>query len=190
MKIILICGPSCSGKSTVAQILQGILNAPILSVDLFYKLGGEKIYVEKNGERYRTFERKELYDGERVAQLLEELQEKDEVHYLALNHVAGKKLLSQTIHYAETIIVEGFHALNYPQLRKLASTKIYLDLPFEEQKKRRQARGGREASDTSFQIIGKDEYEKYVLPQKEEADIILDARKTTKELVDEILQRL
>jgi uridine kinase len=189
MKVILISGPSCSGKSTLAQKLATELTGEILSVDMFYKSGGEKFYVQHQGERIRTYERKESYEGKRVAQIIKELHEKDQVTYDAINFTT-KKTETYTIKQNEYILVEGFHTLNYPSLITLATTSIYLDLPFEQQLARRKLRGGRVNSNTTFEKIGQQEYEQYVLPQKEIADLVLDATESTEELIKKALHHV
>jgi uridine kinase len=184
MNVILISGPSCSGKSTLATRLATKLDANLLSLDLFYKLGSEKIYVKQGGKEYRTFERKELYDGEKVAQLITTLQQQRNVEYHSLLQPSDKTYCLQHLKRKPSLIVEGFHALNYPSLTALTTYTLYLDLPFEKQVFRRKQRSGRPASDTTFEKVGEQEYENYILPQKEKAELVLDANATITSLLE------
>lgn len=67
MKVIGLCGPSCSGKSSIAKELAKIISCNVISNDHFYKLGSPKKYVEHEGKQIRTYERPEFYDGKAVA---------------------------------------------------------------------------------------------------------------------------
>ena len=91
MKIILLCGPSCSGKSTIAKLLVEKLEGNILSLDKFYVVGGEKFYVNYQGEFIRTFERQESYDGDGVAHILRFLMKGKRVSYQELKEFSSKE---------------------------------------------------------------------------------------------------
>lgn len=190
MKIIGICGPSCSGKSSVAKSLAKQLRCDVISVDFFYAFECEKTYIEHNGETIRSFERPEHYDGARVANIVKELREKGRVTIQRLPHETSKNFIEETLIEKEFLIIEGFQLLNYPELERQIDESFYIDLEFEELAKRRMQRYDRGSKDDDFVKIGKQEWEHIGLNQKEKANYVLDGMKTIPELTKEIINIL
>jgi len=173
MKTIGICGPSCSGKTTIAQALAKELDANSLSLDNFYILGTQKIYVKHNGEKLRTFERPELYDGNRLAIVVNELQKNGRSKFKAMLDFKKKEYQEIELVKKDFLILEGLHLFQYEQLNKLIEHKFYIDLPSEIMLERRAERMGRNHSDLTFLKIGPQEWEKYGLKQKDVPDVVI-----------------
>lgn len=190
MKLIGIAGPSCSGKTTAAEILKEKLNAETISQDEFYIKGSEKIYITFKGKEYRTFERPELYDGNRLADVLEELDKKGEIRFESLNLENGI-VKERYIQKPAYLIIEGFLLFTYPRLQEIIDHKFYLDLNPGKIMQRRKERGGRVQSDEEFAVIGTREYEKHGLHQKYASNIyVIDADKEIEKVCDEILKNV
>ena len=190
MKVIGICGPSCSGKSSIAKELSKILDCNRINVYQYYKLGSDKIYVEYEGNKIRTFERPELYDGDMVAQIIRELKINGKATVKRLLFEGGKEVVEEILEEKQHIIVEGFHVLNYESLSKEIDVSFYVDIDFEEIKRRRMQRSDRGQKDEDFLKIGNEEWMKYGEPQKEKANYILDGMKNTAQLVKEIMEKI
>ena len=62
MNLIGICGPSCSGKSTVADLVGRFLERRVYALDGYWRKGVAHIHVDG----VRTFERPDQYDDERL----------------------------------------------------------------------------------------------------------------------------
>ncbi|MBW2991500.1 AAA family ATPase [Candidatus Woesearchaeota archaeon] len=187
MKIIGICGPSCSGKSCVAKLLAQDLNASILCLDNFIIQGARKIYVNYKGQKIRTFERPELYDGKRLARCVNELNEKGSVKFTIFNltRLEEEEVFVKKNDY---LILEGFLLFQFTELTSLMDYKFFIDLPFREVVSRRVKRADRPKADNSFVLIGYQENKKFCLPQKDfPGVIILDGKKTISELKTDIL---
>ena len=184
MRIIGIAGPSCSGKSSLADRLSKEINAPILSVDKFWKFNAPKIEVYHEGQNYRTFERKELYDGAEVANILQDLEDKGTSTFLEVKF-PQKEHVQRTLEAPEALIVEGFLAFTYEDIFKQLDYKYYVDVSDEEILKRRAARGGRPKSDEIFKKIGLMEYKKNGEYQKDlPGVVVLDGNKSLEDIVN------
>ncbi len=136
---ILIAGPSASGKSSLANAVAAALRVPCLSLDDYF-IRKPRSFVETPTGPIRTFERPYLYDGARLA--------KD-----VLAHPAG-------------VVAEGFCLFNYPEIMALTASRFYLDVAFSVCLARRLARRPRRVSDQSFQIVGEQETNAFVIPQQ------------------------
>lgn len=111
---ISVAGPSCSGKSTLARVLAEQTNALLIHVDKFYKSDVNRPII--NG--YPSYERPDQYDGER----------------------ALKEALEKYENERTSIIFEGFMALTYPNVPAVSDFMFMLDVPFDEQVRRRKLR--------------------------------------------------
>lgn len=159
-KPIIIVGPSCCGKSTVARTLYFRLGYQLLSLDDYYIENADPIYVMgSDGEPHKTWERPYMYDG---AKLVEDIQQ-------------------------DECIIEGFVALQYPEIQEINAYRIYLDLPLEECLRRRKLRPRHDASDKSWEIIGEQETKLFVESQKKlQGVVIYNANADIDLLVDQI----
>ena len=159
--LILIAGPSASGKTTLALEVARQIGLPCLSLDDYF-ISKPKLFVETPTGMVRTFERPVLYNGAMLAIKLS-------------NRVSG-------------FVVEGFCLLNYPQILALPAARYYLDVPFSICAKRRAARLPQRPSDESFSIIGEQETAAYVFPQSKLAGVrLLDGLRPIDELAASIV---
>ena len=146
--VVLLAGPSASGKTTVARLLAKETGAQLLCLDDHFRRRPKIMVAGPNGP-VRTYERPELYDG------------------AALAATAGQG----------PAILEGFCLFAYPEVLALSPHRFYLDLPFELSRARRAARIPLRRSDQSYQLIGRQEYEAFVASQRQIAGVrILDAQ--------------
>jgi uridine kinase len=190
MKIIGVCGPSCCGKSSVAKLLAQELDANILCLDNFIIRHAEKIYVDYKGQKIRTFERPELYDGKRLASFVKELEKKGSLKTTIFNltRLEDEEIVMQK---KDWLILEGFLLFHFNELNKLMDYKFFIDLPFKESVIRRAKRADRPKADKSFILIGEQENQVYCVPQKNLPGVtVLDGKKSPSELKSEILSRI
>jgi uridine kinase len=134
IKLILIAGPSSSGKTTFAQRLRiqlmvnGLNTVPISMDDYFYNR--EDIPIDKNGER--DLESIDIIDIELFNEQITDMIQGEEVEIPHYNFQSGQREYKGNkvkLSPDQLIIVEGIHALN----EKLTSTipssnkyKIYI----------------------------------------------------------------
>jgi len=189
MEIIGIAGPSCSGKSTIAGKVAERLGCDVLSLDQFFIKGLPYLYVEVDGQRLRTFERPELYDGQRMALVLEALKNESSVEVPLFNF--------QTREYEDTIlrgkeflVVEGFLLYAYNRLVDLIDHKYFIDIPMSVAYERRMSRKRPNEDKMNFLTVGQQEWERYGAPQKAVVDVVLDGTQDVHISVDYILKKL
>lgn len=126
MQIVLIAGPSSSGKSTTAKKLAIQLavygkNTFIISTDNYF-IDRDKTPINKYGQK--DFENVKAIDLDLLNEDLLELLEGEEIELPSFNFIKGKREKSdKTIKLDEGIlIIEGIHSLN-PILSKYIPQK-------------------------------------------------------------------
>jgi uridine kinase len=179
MLIIGIAGPSCSGKTTIAETLvKEMPDAIHLRFDSYTKPQLRTVPVTgPDGITYQSAERPELYNGEKLAKDLDEL--------------IGKHKNSD-----KTVIVEGFLLLTFSEIRERLTHSFFVEISHEESLRRRDARPSEimgaqdevvEQMEKAFRVIGGSEYEKFGRPQAQLQGVTkLDGMKSTQDLVEEI----
>lgn len=193
MKTIGICGPSCSGKTTLAKKLDQQLRGELISLDYFYKSESKPLYIDYNGEEIRTFERPEQYNGKAMAELVETIEnlEKKLVYVHEIFDMDKQKMKKKIFMKRDYLILEGFLLFSYEELIEKIEHKFYLNIPYEKTLERRSARPRNAPADEGYRKIGKSEWEQFGIKQKEVPGIIiLDGTKSINELYDEVMQEI
>lgn len=198
IKVVLIAGPSCSGKTTTSKKLELFLRGRgldpvVLSTDDYF-LEREDNPVDEFGNK--NYEIVEALDIDLFNKQLKEIINGEEVDIPTFNFITGKKEYKRKLKLPENgiLIIEGLHTLNdvltkdIPQEKKY---KIYISpltsLNVDNHTRlnstdnrllRRMVRDnltrGYNASETleSWERVRKGET-KYVFPYQDKADIIL-----------------
>jgi len=183
MKVIGIAGPSCSGKSTVAQLVAKQLGASFLSLDVQIIKGLPHVFVDG----VRTLERPQFYDGNKLADVVRHLQTDGKYTFTEYRH-SDKSWVERTEIAKEFLILEGFLLFQYPELQRVCDLKFYIDLPWDESVRRRKARNRGDKSDEWFYQIGESESALFVVPQKKmPRAIVLDGMKSAQQLANDII---
>lgn len=170
-----LAGPSCSGKTTLAREIVRRCPQEItwLSFDEYWINIIPKLKVDELPD----WENPESYDAARFIKDLQALKR-------------GKRTTTQS----NLLLVEGFLIYHSPISRACFDKKIFIDLPEEEIIKRRLVR-----SKTTFGVNDEGEYinrmllpglRRWVYPQRQYADLILDGFKPVDELAQEVLRFL
>lgn len=198
IKLVLIAGPSCSGKTTtskkLALFLKGRgLNPIALSTDDYF-LERSETPVDENGNK--DYERIEALDIDLFNSQLKDITDGKEVLAPTFNFITGKKEYNKKIKLPENgvLIIEGLHTLNDKLTSKISSEnkfKIYIspltalnvddhtrlnstDNRLLRRMVRDNLRRGYNASETleSWERVRAGET-KYVFPYQDDADMIL-----------------
>ena len=116
VKMVLIAGPSCSGKTTTSKKLQMFLEGRglkpvVLSLDDYFKERDETP-LDENG--FKDFESVNAIDGELFDKQMKEMLEYKEVCIPTFNFITGKKEYKKKIKLDKDsiLIIEGLHSLN------------------------------------------------------------------------------
>ena len=174
--LIAIGGPSGSGKTELAHALARALDAPILSLDSYYRHLPHLSYEE----RCRiNFDEPQSLDHELLIAHLAALAAGSEIAvpvYDFAHHLrADQTHRFEARHFA---IIEGIFALHWEDVRRLAGTRVFVDVPDEICLARRLERDVRERGRSVESVI--EQYaatvrpmaELYIRPTREFADIV------------------
>lgn len=198
IKMVLIAGPSCSGKTTTSKKLAMFLeseglNPVALSVDDYFK---ERIETPVDENGFKDYESIDAIDTNLFNEQLNKLINGEEVVIPTYNFIKGEKEYKNKLKLKENgiLIIEGLHSLNDELTKTIPSNnkyRIYISpltsLNLDNHNRlnttdnrllRRIVRDnltrGYNASDTleSWQRVRKGET-KYVFPYQDKSDIVL-----------------
>lgn len=127
-RIILIAGPSCSGKTTTSRKMSLYLsslgvNALPISLDDFFVERGETPLDEDGNKDYECLE---ALDLELYNTTLQKLLDGEEVKIPRFNFVLGQKEYDDRVYQIgdnDVLVIEGLHAIN-PNLMNLKDNSI------------------------------------------------------------------
>ena len=144
-KLILVAGPSSSGKSTLAKALYrqfGAHHARLLSLDNYYR---DLRHLSPEERALRNFDEPNAWESARLITEMQQLTKGQCIHmpqYDFNTHLRVDQ--TQMVEPAAFIIAEGLFALSYPALNRLAFLRIFVDLHDEIALQRRLERDIRE----------------------------------------------
>lgn len=199
--IVGIAGATCSGKShlakSLAQKFRGMRRV-VISCDSYYR---DLSAVDPTERGKRNFDAPEAIEQELLTHHVQTLASGRDIDLPVYDFVTHTRT-SDSVHVVpgDLIILEGLFALYWQEIRRLMHTKVFVWLPEETGLARRLERDVRERGRTRKSVVRqflrtvKPMNEKYVLPTRAFADIIVDgnepAEKTTELLFDNIMARL
>ncbi|KAI1277108.1 uridine kinase [Xylaria sp. FL0933] len=182
LSIIGIAGSSGSGKSTLSQAIVSKLNLPwvvILSMDSYYKPLDPESSKKAFMNEY-DFDSPEAIDFDALLGTLKDLKAGKRAEVPVYSFEKHQRLEETTIIYSpHVLILEGIFALYDPRVMDLMDMRIYCEADADTCLSRRILRDvrdrGRTVEGCIKQWFGfvKPNYEKYVVPQRIQADIIV-----------------
>lgn len=171
--IFAICGDSGSGKSTLGSILKNIFNNSfIMECDRYHKWErGDpnwNLYTHLNPEANYIM---------KMSDDIFNLKIKNEIYQIDYDHKDGKFTEKQQISPSDNIIVCGLHCL-YSNINNVFNIKIFIDtdenlkIPWKIQ---RDIKKRNYIIEKILKQINdrKEDYNKYILPQQKDSDIII-----------------
>ena len=195
--IIAISGRSGSGKTTVVKKLIEILdedNVCCLHQDSYYK-DQSHLSIE---ERIKiNFDHPGTIEVDLFTQHLKELMEEKSVRKPIYNFATRTRDKHfETVIPKNIILVDGLHVLNIEEIRNLAAVKIFIDTDIDICFIRRLLRDTKERGRSVDSVIKqylstvKPMQEKYVIPMKKYADIIINNNSSDQSSINEIVERI
>ena len=171
--IIGLAGPSCSGKSSLAHCLAGMLPGPtaVLPLDAYYQ---DLTAIPAHARQDFNFDHPAALDYDLLLDNLEGLSRGQTVEkpvYLFPAHVRAPR--GEQIHPGANLIIEGLFALYWKKIRTLLNAPIYVDAADSLCLQRRLQRDTRERGRTPESVLA--QYEQTVRPMC--ADYIMPTRK-------------
>lgn len=183
--LILVCGASGSGKTTVSNYIKKELPADISStivcLDNFYNIGSKipKLNYKLN------FDHPDSFDWNLVKKTIKNLLNKKNVNLSEYDYKKHKFFKTKNITKpVDVIIFEGLYTLYNNELNSLSTLKIFVDTESDECLMRRIIRDVNERSRTIDSVIEqwrevvKPMFNAYIEPQKRNADIIIPWKNT------------
>ena len=178
--MIGLAGPSCSGKSTLAHHLAGLLPDPttILPLDAYYQ---DLARLPVNARHDFNFDHPEALDYDLLLHNLEDLSRGQTVEkpvYLFPAHVRAPQ--GEQVHPGTYLIIEGLFALYWEEIRALLNAPIYVEAADSLCLQRRLQRDTRERGRTPESVLA--QYEQtvrpmcaeYIMPTREFAALVAD----------------
>lgn len=173
---IAICGDSGSGKSTLANLLQKVLpfdKSLLMETDRYHKW-------ERGAPEYKTWTHlnPEANNLEKMADDAYRLNLGQDIFSVDYDHHTGKFTSPQQIQSSPFVIFCGLHTLYKDKVRDLCDLKIYLDTPTELKTGWKITRDVKERGARPEDILKsissrKTDFQTFIAPQKEYANIIL-----------------
>ena len=192
--IIAIAGPSCAGKTELSKRLAQELNCPVLLLDSYYR----DLSALAPSERARVnFDEPSALDEEILIHQVHALSRGESVPRPVYDFATHTRVPKTEIFSAsEFLVVEGLFSLYWPELRDLASTKLFVNAPDEVCLHRRLMRDVVERGRTAESVIS--QFKRtvqpmanlYVRPTAKYADLILSGEQALSVSMDMVLNRV
>lgn len=197
--IILIAGPSTSGKSTLAKNLaKNILAAGhseiVVALDNYYR---DLSHLSLEQRAQHNFDCPDAWEHERVLRDIRTLKKGQPVKMPVYDfHTHLRSDATYRLSPADYMIFEGLFALFYEELCALADLKIYITLDDSTALERRIVRDVAERGRTRDSVIEQfcstvqPANEEYIRPSKAAADILLQGNSSIETKLDVVLEHL
>lgn len=174
IKTILICGGSCSGKSTLAHSFK---NAQVIELDNFY-VETEKVPRDSQGNP--DFDQPSALDIALCAKVVNDLKRKGKAELPQYSMKESKRTGFQSVQMGENIkfiVIEGLFTF-YNPLFEIGDLKIFMDTPAEIRVSRRMSRDIERKGFSHKEILKafitvEENYKLYIEPLKKRADLII-----------------
>lgn len=197
--IILIAGPSTSGKSTLAKNLaKRILAAGhseiVVALDNYYR---DLSHLSPEQRDQHNFDCPDAWEHERVLQDVQMLKKGQPVEMPIYDfHTHLRSATTYRLEPSDYMIFEGLFALCYEELCKLVDLKIYITLDDSSALERRILRDTAERGRTRDSVIEQfcsavqPANEEYIRPSKAAADLIIQGNDSQETKLNAVLERL
>lgn len=175
--LVAVAGPSCSGKTELARILSARLEAPILSLDSYYR---ELSHLPLEARARTNFDEPAALDQDLLIGQVRDVAAgrgiRKPVYDFARHTHSGEY---EHIEPARFVIVEGLFALHWAELRELYGTRVYILVDDAVCYQRRVERDVRERGRTmesvfeQYQATVRPMAERYIWPTRAWADVVV-----------------
>jgi uridine kinase len=191
VQLIGIAGGTCSGKTTLLNNLKSRLATGVSTLTFDEYFIGSDLY---NLDNITNFEDPKLYNYSKFIDDLRQLKSGQSLVIRANSRESSESDIKEKIIASKPIIVvEGFLIFHNPAARELFDKRIFIELPDDVILSRRFARTrGTKHWDSHNYIQNKiiPYHHKYVEPQRNYADYILNGIKSQEEMLEEVINFL
>ena len=192
--IIGIMGPSGSGKTSIAQHLAKELSGCVFSLDSYYH---DLSHLPLEERRKTNFDHPDSLDSQLLACDLHALRSGEEVErpvYDFATHCRSAE--TERVKPARVIVVEGIFTLNYPEVREVFDTKVFVEAGHDVCYARRLKRDLAERGYTEeyirhlYETCVRPMTDQFLNPTKGYADVVVDGTQPVEESVEKIVQHV
>ncbi|MDD2228952.1 MAG: uridine kinase [Candidatus Cloacimonetes bacterium] len=180
VRLVLIGGGTCSGKTTIARAIGMRLNdlkTVIISHDNYYK---DLSHLEPAARAKVNFDHPDSIDTPYLLTDIQKMLAGEAVNIPDYDFKTHCRVEGSTcVAFADVIILEGIFALYYPELLELSDLKIYVDTDSDLRLARRMQRDiidrGRSVESVLDQYLQtvKPSHDAFIEPTKKNADLII-----------------
>ena len=193
--VIGIAGPSCAGKTALAQRLAELLNdAVVFALDSYYR---DLSDLEPSGRADYNFDVPEALDDGLFLGHLRALTRGEAVDTPVYDFSTHCRRPETTrLEPGRVVLVEGLYALYWAAARDLMALKVFIEASEGVILARRTARDVRERGRTPESVQAqyartvRPMYERYALPTRRFADLVLDGTEPVDGLARKVLAEL
>jgi uridine kinase len=192
--IVAVAGPSCAGKTHVAERLAKQLRSSVLLIDSYYRDLSSLSLAER---ACVNFDHPSSVDHDLLIRHVEALNRREGIErpiYDFATHTRAP--VTETLRANEFLIIEGLFALYWPQICELADTRVFIDAPDEVCLSRRQRRDVLERGRTAESVFRQFTQTvqpmaaRYVRPTSNHAQLRLSGEQPVSRSVDAILEHI
>lgn len=190
-KIIAICGGSASGKTFIAEELykRNPREILLISQDSYYRSFDELTMEEKKKTNY---DHPDAFDIQLLIQNVIKLKNGECIENPVYSFSEYTRTRTIKTFPKQIILIEGMLALHYPELRNLIDKSVFIDCSERLRLNRMIERDITERGRTLESVVEQYKrdmrpmHEKYVEPQKQYADVIIDGSSNKNAVYKEI----
>lgn len=175
-----IAGPSCSGKTSVARELAGMLpgEVTLFGLDSYYR--DLSCLSLKQREQF-NFDHPDALENDLLGQHLSELSKGRTIERPVYDFATHSRVANQTdsVTAGDFLIVEGLFTFHWPEIRELFHLKAFVDAPDPVCLERRKHRDIRERGRSMEFVLAqyaatvRPGNEEFVLPTRQYADVVV-----------------
>jgi uridine kinase len=192
--LIGIAGPSGAGKSYLATHLADRLQAPVLALDHYYR---DLSHLPLEERARINFDDPAALEHELLIAQVGHLREGEAIEIPTYDFsVHTRTGETQSFQSAPFVIVEGLFTLHWPELRRLLSTRVFVDMTDDICLQRRRERDVRERGRTPESVVEQFRAtvapmaERYVRPTQLYADVVVSGAAAIEEEVERVLDHI
>ena len=188
--LILVCGGTASGKTTVAKhivnILPKNLSSTLVCLDSYYKNDLANIKQNKTHTNI-NFDHPSSFDWLEIVSAIRDLLNREAIKVPIYDYVHSRRSNKfKIVKPVDVIVVEGIYALYSKQINDMADLKVFVDTPDDERFIRRLLRDKKERGRTDIDIatqwrtVVQPMFKQFIENQSANANLIIPWQETNK----------